>query len=88
MIPAIYKAVQDVWGDSLVQYTATLSDTRNLAAVILGYNCIISKFPKASAADRRQFAKDLEKRLKTKFGKEYEMPQAMADRIAAAITAK
>lgn len=88
VIPAIYKAVQEAWGDSLVHYKTTLYDTRNLAAVILGYNCIISKFPKASAADRRQFAKDLKKRLKTKFGKDYEMPQAMADRIAAAISAK
>ena len=72
----------------MVHYKDTLSDTRNLAAVILGYNCIIGKFPKASAADRGQFATDIKKRLKTKFGRDYEMPQAMADRIAAAIAAK
>ena len=46
---------------------------------------IQNKYKGASAADRRQSLKDLKKKLRVKFGKDYDMPLAMNDRAHAAI---
>ena len=86
-IPLVFAAFKAGCED-FDKFKTVLSDTRDLIAVILGYNTITNKFPKASQAERRQFAKDLKKKLRSKFGKDYEMPQAMSDRIAAKINAK
>ena len=84
----IMTAFTERWDKEVKGFKAILSDTRDLVSCILAYNVMQNKFPKATAADRRQSFKDLKKKLKSKFGKTYEMPAKIADRVQAAINDK
>ena len=87
-IPYLYAEFKKRWTNHVETYGTVLHDTRDLVSTILTYNMIQNKYQGASAADRRQSLKDSKKKLRVKFGKDYDMPLAMNDRAQAAITQK
>ena len=76
------------WKDELEEIQKVSADSISFAATILAYNVLIFKFPKAKGDTRRQAVKDVKKRIKTKLGKQAEIPQQVSDRLSAAISGK
>ena len=81
----IMLAFKERWKAEVQGFITTLESTRDLVACILAYNAMVNKSPESSASDRIQSFKDLKKKLKHKFGKSYEMPTKISDRVQAAI---
>ena len=60
-----------------------------MVAAILMYNVMIHKFPgTANACEKRQAVKDVKKKIRSKFGDKYEVPEAIIKRVQIAINQK
>ena len=81
----IMLAFKERWKAEVQGFITTFESTRDVVACILAYNVMVNTFPKTSASDRRQSIKDLKKKLQHNFGKSYEMPANMSDRVPALI---
>jgi len=87
-ISPLHVAFKSRHGTELQGFEEILADARDMAACVLAYNIMLNKFPKATPGDRRQQIKDLKKKLKAKLGKEYELPESVANRLTSAVTSK
>ena len=88
-IGVVFTAFQTHHEDDYKQWQKVLGETRDLVAAILMYNVMIHKFPgTANACEKRQAVKDVKKKIRSKFGDKYEVPEAIMNRVQTAINQK
>ena len=86
--PVAKELFEKRWAEELAEIRSVSADSLSFASTILAYNVLIYKFPKLGSPERRQSIKDVTKKIRTKLGKEAEIPREVRDRMMAAISGK
>ena len=79
---------EERYAEALAEIKNVSTDSVAFAATILAYNVLIYKFKGQDSLKRRQEVKDVKKKIKTKLGKDANIPNEVNDRLMAAISGK